>query len=244
MLALAYLTSRHPAASEAQASLVNAGAVGQLFRLLTPAASTAAAALARNLMLSASGREAMTEQINVLVTLLSGPACTDAAAALWLLSRDPANNTCEAIIRHGAIPAACRVLYEDNALEAQCSAAALLWQLTQTDPSAVAQLDQEGIAAPLTQLLHSADQSAATYAAALLRRLSENRPAAFRQRMNTELAQSLQSASASNIGMSQSVTFPNPNTNITSPGGMSESNIMLPTAGTQSQPQMWLDTDL
>lgn len=53
-------------------------------------------------------------------------------------------------------------------------------------------IEQEGATAPLTELLHSRNEGVATYAAAVLFRMSEDKPQDYKKRLSLELTNSLQ----------------------------------------------------
>lgn len=52
-------------------------------------------------------------------------------------------------------------------------------------------IEQEGATAPLTELLHSRNEGVATYAAAVLFRMSEDKPQEYKKRLSMELTNSL-----------------------------------------------------
>lgn len=52
-------------------------------------------------------------------------------------------------------------------------------------------IEQEGATAPLTELLHSRNEGVATYAAAVLFRMSEDKPNDYKKRLSMELTNSL-----------------------------------------------------
>lgn len=52
-------------------------------------------------------------------------------------------------------------------------------------------IEAEGATAPLTDLLHSRNEGVATYAAAILFRMSEDKPHDYRKRLSIELTNSL-----------------------------------------------------
>lgn len=52
-------------------------------------------------------------------------------------------------------------------------------------------IEQEGATAPLTELLHSRNEGVATYAAAVLFRMSEDKPQDYKKRLSMELTNSL-----------------------------------------------------
>lgn len=52
-------------------------------------------------------------------------------------------------------------------------------------------IEAEGATAPLTELLHSRNDGVATYAAAVLFRMSEDKPQEYKKRLSMELTNSL-----------------------------------------------------
>lgn len=52
-------------------------------------------------------------------------------------------------------------------------------------------IEQEGATSPLTELLHSRNEGVATYAAAILFRMSEDKPQDYKKRLSVELTSSL-----------------------------------------------------
>lgn len=52
-------------------------------------------------------------------------------------------------------------------------------------------IEREGATNPLTELLHSRNEGVATYAAAILFRMSEDKPQDFKKRLSMELTNSL-----------------------------------------------------
>lgn len=52
-------------------------------------------------------------------------------------------------------------------------------------------IEQEGATAPLTELLHSRNEGVATYAAAVLFRMSDDKPQDYKKRLSMELTNSL-----------------------------------------------------
>lgn len=60
------------------------------------------------------------------------------------------------------------------------------------DKEGAEMIEQEGATAPLTELLHSRNEGVATYAAAVLFRMSEDKPQDYKKRISLELTNSLQ----------------------------------------------------
>uniref|UniRef100_A0A8C6FG58 Catenin beta-1 n=1 Tax=Moschus moschiferus TaxID=68415 RepID=A0A8C6FG58_MOSMO len=69
-------------------------------------------------------------------------------------------------------------------------AAGVLCELAQ-DKEAAEAIEAEGATAPLTELLHSRNEGVATYAAAVLFRMSEDKPQDYKKRLSVELTSSL-----------------------------------------------------
>lgn len=69
-------------------------------------------------------------------------------------------------------------------------AAGVLCELA-ADKESAELIESEGATAPLTELLHSQNEGVATYAAAILYRMSEDKPQDYRKRLSIELTNSL-----------------------------------------------------
>lgn len=69
-------------------------------------------------------------------------------------------------------------------------AAGVLCELA-ADKESAELIESEGATAPLTELLHSQNEGVATYAAAILYRMSEDKPHDYRKRLSIELTNSL-----------------------------------------------------
>ena len=69
-------------------------------------------------------------------------------------------------------------------------AAGVLCELA-SDKEGAELIEQEGATAPLTELLHSRNEGVATYAAAVLFRMSEDKPQDYKKRLSVELTSSL-----------------------------------------------------
>ncbi|XP_075220342.1 armadillo isoform X2 [Lycorma delicatula] len=107
--------------------------------------------------------------------------------ALHILARESHNR---AIIRGQlVIPIFVQLLF--NEIEnIQRVAAGVLCELA-TDKEGAEMIEQEGATAPLTELLHSRNEGVATYAAAVLFRMSEDKPQDYKKRLSMELTNSL-----------------------------------------------------
>lgn len=69
-------------------------------------------------------------------------------------------------------------------------AAGVLCELA-ADKEGAEMIEQEGATAPLTELLHSRNEGVATYAAAVLFRMSDDKPQDYKKRLSVELTNSL-----------------------------------------------------
>uniref|UniRef100_A0A669BQ95 Junction plakoglobin a n=1 Tax=Oreochromis niloticus TaxID=8128 RepID=A0A669BQ95_ORENI len=107
--------------------------------------------------------------------------------ALHILARDPVNRA--EIANLQTIPLFVQLLYSpvDNVKRV---AAGVLCELAVDKPSAEL-IDAEGASAPLMELLHSNNEGIATYAAAVLFRISEDKNSDYRKRVSVELTHSL-----------------------------------------------------
>ncbi|XP_034717296.1 junction plakoglobin a [Etheostoma cragini] len=107
--------------------------------------------------------------------------------ALHILARDPINRA--EITNLQTIPLFVQLLYSpvDNVKRV---AAGLLCELALDKPSAEI-IDSEGASAPLMDLLHSNNEGIATYAAAVLFRISEDKNTEYKKRVSVELTHSL-----------------------------------------------------
>ncbi|CAG0915640.1 unnamed protein product [Notodromas monacha] len=107
--------------------------------------------------------------------------------ALHILARDPHNR---AIIRgHSVIPIFVGLLF--NEIEnIQRVAAGVLCELSMEKEGAE-MIEAEGATAPLTELLNSHNEGVATYAAAILFRMSEDKPQDYKKRLSQELTNSI-----------------------------------------------------
>lgn len=107
--------------------------------------------------------------------------------ALHILARDPVNRA--EIANLQTIPLFVQLLYSpvDNVKRV---AAGVLCELALDKPSAEI-IDSEGASAPLMELLHSNNEGIATYAAAVLFRISEDKTSDYKKRVSVELTHSL-----------------------------------------------------
>lgn len=107
--------------------------------------------------------------------------------ALHILARDPVNRA--EIANLQTIPLFVQLLYSpvDNVKRV---AAGVLCELA-LDKQSAEIIDSEGASAPLMDLLHSNNEGIATYAAAVLFRISEDKNSDYKKRVSVELTHSL-----------------------------------------------------
>lgn len=107
--------------------------------------------------------------------------------ALHILGREAHNRS---VIRGlNCIPLFVQLLYSPIE-NIQRVAAGVLCELA-ADKEGAEIIEQEGATAPLTELLHSRNEGVATYAAAVLFRMSEDKPQDYKKRLSVELTSSL-----------------------------------------------------
>ncbi|XP_058496549.1 junction plakoglobin a [Solea solea] len=214
--ALRHLTSRHQQAEVAQNGVRNHYGIPAIVKLLNQPyywpVIKAAVGLIRNLALCPENQAPLRDAgaIPRLITLLS-KAHQDAqkhgssaqqtyqdgvrmeeivegcTGALHILARDPVSRA--DIANMQTIPLFVQLLYSpvDNVKRV---AAGVLCELALDKPSAEA-IDSEGASAPLMELLHSNNEGIATYAAAVLFRISEDKNTDYKKRVSVELTHSL-----------------------------------------------------
>ncbi|XP_041641342.1 junction plakoglobin a [Cheilinus undulatus] len=212
--ALRHLTSRHQQAELAQNAVRQHYGIPAIIKLLNQPyywpVIKAAVGLIRNLALcpenQAPLREAIPRLVNLLVkahqdaqkhgsstqqTYTDGvrmeeivEGCT---GALHILARDPTNRA--EIANLQTIPLFVQLLYSpvDNVKRV---AAGVLCELA-LDKTSAEMIDAEGASSPLMDLLHSNNEGIATYAAAVLFRISEDKNSDFKKRVSVELTHSL-----------------------------------------------------
>uniref|UniRef100_A0A8C6KA76 Junction plakoglobin a n=1 Tax=Nothobranchius furzeri TaxID=105023 RepID=A0A8C6KA76_NOTFU len=214
--ALRHLTSRHQHADVAQNQVREFYGISTVVKLLNQPyywpVIKAVVGLIRNLALCPENQQPLKESgvIPRLVNLLlkahqdnqkhgssSQQAFKDGVkmeeivegctGALHILARDPINR--EEIAHLDSIPLLVQLLYSpvDNVKRV---AAGALCELA-LDRQAAALIDSEGAAAPMMELLHSPNEGIATYAAAVLFRISEDKPVDYKKRVSVELTHSL-----------------------------------------------------
>ncbi|XP_037085195.1 armadillo segment polarity protein-like isoform X2 [Pollicipes pollicipes] len=217
--ALRHLTSRHPEADMAQNAVRLNNGLPVICKLLHPPSRwpliKAVIGLIRNLALSPANHGPLREQgtIGRLVQLLvrafqdsqrgaagsgaAGGSYTDGVrmeeivegtvGALHILARE-AHNRAE-LRSQSVIPIFVQLLFNefDNI---QRVAAGVLCELA-ADKEGAEMIEREGATAPLTDLLHSRNEGVATYAAAVLFRMSEDKPHDYKKRLSMELTNSL-----------------------------------------------------
>lgn len=107
--------------------------------------------------------------------------------ALQALARDPVNR--ELIRSLGTVPVGVQLLHSEDE-ELQRTAAGLLSELASDKEGAIA-IEQHGATDPLTCLLSSKNEAVSAYAAAVLYKMSEGKPADYRKQLHSELTHSL-----------------------------------------------------
>ncbi|KAF4073507.1 hypothetical protein AMELA_G00243900 [Ameiurus melas] len=107
--------------------------------------------------------------------------------ALHILARDPINRS--EISNMQTIPLFVQLLYSCVESVRRVSAG-VLCELA-LDKHSAELIDAEGASAPLMELLHSTNEGIATYAAAVLFRISEDKNSDYRKRVSVELTHSL-----------------------------------------------------
>uniref|UniRef100_H3CGZ7 Junction plakoglobin a n=1 Tax=Tetraodon nigroviridis TaxID=99883 RepID=H3CGZ7_TETNG len=214
--ALRHLTSRHQQAEVAQNAVRKHYGIPAIVKLLNQPyywpVIKAVVGLVRNLALCPENQAPLRDAgaTNRLVTLLL-KAHQDAqkhgssaqqtyqdgvrmeeivegcTGALHILARDPINRA--EIANMQTIPLFVQLLYSpvDNVKRV---AAGVLCELALDKPSAEI-IDSEGASAPLMELLHSNNEGIATYAAAVLFRISEDKNTDYKKRVSVELTHSL-----------------------------------------------------
>ncbi|XP_008316055.1 junction plakoglobin a [Cynoglossus semilaevis] len=214
--ALRHLTSRHQQAEVAQNGVRTHYGIPAIVKLLNQPyywpVIKAAVGLIRNLALCPENQTPLRDAgvIPRLVNLLS-KAHQDAqkhgssaqqtyqdgvrmeeiiegsTGALHILARDPTNRADIASMQ--TIPLFVQLLYSpvDNVKRV---AAGVLCELA-LDKQSAESIDSEGASAPLMELLHSNNEGIATYAAAVLFRISEDKNTDYKKRVSVELTHSL-----------------------------------------------------
>uniref|UniRef100_A0A3P8TXL4 Junction plakoglobin a n=1 Tax=Amphiprion percula TaxID=161767 RepID=A0A3P8TXL4_AMPPE len=159
---------------ENQAPLRDAGAIPRLVNLLLKAHQDA--------QKHDSSKQQMYQDGVRMEEIVEG--CT---GALHILARDPINRA--EIANLQTIPLFVQLLYSpvDNVKRV---AAGVLCELA-LDKQSAELIDQEGASAPLMELLHSNNEGIATYAAAVLFRISEDKNSDYKKRVSVELTHSL-----------------------------------------------------
>ncbi|XP_059394157.1 junction plakoglobin-like [Carassius carassius] len=214
--ALRHLTSRHPEAEAAQNAVRTYYGIPAIVKLLNQPyywpVIKAVVGLIRNLALCPANQTPLrdAEAIPKLVTLLT-KAHQDAqkhgssaqqsyqdgvrmeeivegcTGALQIMARDPVNKV--TIASMDTIPLFVQLLYSplDNVKRVT---AGVLCELA-LDKQSAEIIDSEGASAPLMELLHSSNEGIATYAAAVLFRISEDKNPDYKKRVSVELTHSL-----------------------------------------------------
>ncbi|XP_013865630.1 junction plakoglobin a [Austrofundulus limnaeus] len=214
--ALRHLTSRHQNAELAQHAVRNHYGIPAIVKLINPPyrfpVVKAVVGLIRNLALCPENQAPLRDAgviprlVNLLLkahqdaqkhgssnqqTYQDGvrmeeivEGCT---GALHILARDPINRS--EIANTQTIPLFVQLLYSpvDNVKRV---AAGALCELA-LDKQSADTIDAEGAAAPLMELLHSSNEGIATYAAAVLFRISEDKASDYKKRVSVELTHTL-----------------------------------------------------
>ncbi|XP_007542912.1 junction plakoglobin a [Poecilia formosa] len=213
--ALRHLTSRHQDAELAQHAVRNHYGIPAIVKLLNMPyywpVIKAAVGLLRNLALCPENQaplrdaNAVPRLVNLLIKAHQDNQKTSASpqsyqdgvrmeeivegctGALHILARDPTNRAQIATL--DTIPLFVQLLYSpvDNVKRV---AAGVLCELA-LDRQSADLIDGEGASAPLMELLHSNNEGIATYAAAVLYRISEDKNADYKKRVSVELTHSL-----------------------------------------------------
>ncbi|PAA85331.1 hypothetical protein BOX15_Mlig026881g1 [Macrostomum lignano] len=126
---------------------------------------------------------------DVLDGVASEEVTEAALACLQALCREHLSREALLGLRPPVMPLLAQALHSNQEHIQRC-VAGLLAEVT-ADPRAAQQLEGEGAAARLTQLLHSRNDAVATYAAAILYQMAADKPADYRARLQSELAHSL-----------------------------------------------------
>nr|AAL49497.1 beta-catenin [Chaetopterus variopedatus] len=215
--ALRHLTSRHPEAEMAQNAVRLHYGLPVLVKLLHPPSRwpliKAVIGLIRNLALCPANHAPLREHgalpriVQLLIrahqdtqrrqnnggqsALVDGVRMEEivegTVGALHILAREAHNR---AVIRGlNCIPLFVQLLYSPIE-NIQRVATGVLCELA-ADKEGAEIIEQEGATAPLTELLHSRNEGVATYAAAVLFRMSEDKPQDYKKRLSVELTSSL-----------------------------------------------------
>ncbi|XP_065193876.1 catenin beta-like isoform X2 [Sycon ciliatum] len=219
--ALRHLTNRHLEAEVAQNAVRHHHGVRVLVRLLDPPSKwpliKAVLGLLRNLALCPANHTAVREcgGVHRLVELLIAArkdidACNargtssfvdgvhmeeiveGTTGALHILARDVQNRTILQNLQ--CVPLFVQLLYFDVE-NIQRVASGVLYELAQSKDSAIV-MEKAGATSPLTELLHSRNEAIATYSAAILLKLSEDKTGDYKKRLSVELSNSLFRAEA------------------------------------------------
>ncbi|XP_010887501.1 junction plakoglobin a isoform X2 [Esox lucius] len=214
--ALRHLTSRHPEAEMAQNAVRMHYGIPAIVKLLNKPfywpVIKAVVGLIRNLALCPENQAplrdagAIPRLVNLLLqahqdTQKHGSAAQQTyqdgvrmeeivegcTGALHILARDPVNRV--EIANMDTIPLFVQLLYSPVENVKRVSAGALC-ELA-LDKQSAERIDAEGASAPLMELLHSNNEGIATYAAAVLFRISEDKTADYKKRVSVELTHSL-----------------------------------------------------
>jgi len=215
--ALRHITSRHPHASEAQDAVRNVNGLLPIVELLNPSLYSwpiikSTISLIRNLALSPNNLPVLREtgSIQKLAQLLVRShqelqrqqpnvelidnyirmddileACV---SALHIIAKDQQNRI---LIRDlDCIPLFVRLLYPPSSVPIQRAAAGVLCELV-NDRLCADIIEKQNCTQKLTELLKSNDEGVATYAAAILFRLSDDKPYDMKKRLSQDVTSAL-----------------------------------------------------
>uniref|UniRef100_A0A4W6D971 Junction plakoglobin n=1 Tax=Lates calcarifer TaxID=8187 RepID=A0A4W6D971_LATCA len=196
--ALRHLTSRHQDAELAQNAVRLHYGIPAVVKLLGQphywpvVKATVAGAIPRlvNLLLKAhqdTQRHASSAQQTYQDGVRMEEIVEGCTGALHILARDPINRG--EIASMQTIPLFVQLLYSYVENVKRVSAG-VLCELA-LDKQSAELIDAEGASAPLMELLHSSNEGIATYAAAVLFRISEDKSSDYRKRVSVELTHSL-----------------------------------------------------
>uniref|UniRef100_A0A4W6D963 Junction plakoglobin n=1 Tax=Lates calcarifer TaxID=8187 RepID=A0A4W6D963_LATCA len=195
--ALRHLTSRHQDAELAQNAVRLHYGIPAVVKLLGqphywPVVKATVGAIPRlvNLLLKAhqdTQRHASSAQQTYQDGVRMEEIVEGCTGALHILARDPINRG--EIASMQTIPLFVQLLYSYVENVKRVSAG-VLCELA-LDKQSAELIDAEGASAPLMELLHSSNEGIATYAAAVLFRISEDKSSDYRKRVSVELTHSL-----------------------------------------------------
>ncbi|KAF6739073.1 Junction plakoglobin [Oryzias melastigma] len=189
--ALRHLTSRHAQAEVAQNAVRQHYGIPVIIKLLNQPyywpIVKAAVGLIRNLALCPENQMPLRDAIPRLDGVRMEEIVEGCTGALHILARDPTNRMEIASLQ--TIPLFVQLLYSPVENVKRVAAGALC-ELA-LDKQSAEIIDAEGASSPLMELLHSNNEGIATYAAAVLFRISEDKNLDYKKRVSVELTHSL-----------------------------------------------------